>query len=229
MSVASEIQRISNAKASLKTSINAKTDQQHQITNETIDEYADFVDSITSGGGVDLSDYFLPTISNGSSSKGGYADMVKKIPSNTTVDGTSLNYAFGSFLGTTVPLINTSNVQNMSYMFYNCVNLIEVPLFDTSSCTNAGNMFNGCTNLTTVPVFDTSKLTRLNMFSNCPNLTDTSLDNILQMCINCNPSTSSTRKKLSDVGLTATNYPATRIQALPHYQAFINAGWTIGY
>ena len=51
MSVASEITRIQNAKASLKTSINAKTDAQHQITNEKIDDYADFVDSITTGGG----------------------------------------------------------------------------------------------------------------------------------------------------------------------------------
>ena len=60
MSVASEITRIQNAKASLKTSINAKTDQQHQITNEKIDDYSDFVDSITSGGGISinsLSDY----------------------------------------------------------------------------------------------------------------------------------------------------------------------------
>lgn len=50
MSIASEIARIQGAKTNLKTSINAKTDAQHQITNETIDEYVDFVDSISSGG-----------------------------------------------------------------------------------------------------------------------------------------------------------------------------------
>ena len=50
MSVASELTRIKGAKNDLKASINAKTDSEHQITNETIDEYADFVDSITSGG-----------------------------------------------------------------------------------------------------------------------------------------------------------------------------------
>ena len=50
MSISQEITRIQNAKASLKTSINAKTDLQHQITDETIDDYADFVDSITTGG-----------------------------------------------------------------------------------------------------------------------------------------------------------------------------------
>ena len=50
MSVATEITRLQNAKADLKASINAKTDSQHQIDNETIDEYADFVDSIQTGG-----------------------------------------------------------------------------------------------------------------------------------------------------------------------------------
>lgn len=52
MSIASEITRLQNAKASLKASINAKTDSSHQIANETIDDYATFVDSISTGGGV---------------------------------------------------------------------------------------------------------------------------------------------------------------------------------
>lgn len=51
MSISQEITRLQNAKASLKTSINAKTDQQHQITNETIDDYSNFIDSIQTGGG----------------------------------------------------------------------------------------------------------------------------------------------------------------------------------
>lgn len=59
MSVASEITRLQNAKASLKTSINAKTNINNQITNETIDEYADFVDSITTGA-VILPDGYTP-------------------------------------------------------------------------------------------------------------------------------------------------------------------------
>lgn len=51
MSVATEITRIQGAKADLKTAINAKTDNQHQIDDETIDVYANFVDSIQTGGG----------------------------------------------------------------------------------------------------------------------------------------------------------------------------------
>lgn len=253
MSVASEIARIKNAKASLKTSINAKTDQQHQITNETIDDYSDFVDSITTGGGADLSDYFTLTITKGTSNMGGFANMIKSIPSTTTIDGTDLSYAFSQYKGSTIPLINTSNViafermfidainlttiplidtskgVNFANMFFGCSSITTIPLIDTSRATNVGNMFNSCTNLTTIPIFDFSGCNRLyNTFANCPNFTDTSLDNILKICINSNV-TSTSRKTLVDVGFTSTVYPASRIQALPSYQDFIDAGWTIGY
>jgi len=90
------------------------------------------------------------------------------------------------------------------------------------------NMCNGCINLTTIPLLNTSSVeTMTNMFSSCSNLTDTSLDNILQMCVGATSYTGT--KTLATLGFNATNYPATRIQALPHYQNFIDAGWTIGY
>lgn len=46
MSIANEITRLQNAKAALKTAINAKNDSSHQIDDETLDDYADFVDLI---------------------------------------------------------------------------------------------------------------------------------------------------------------------------------------
>lgn len=205
MSVASELNRIKNAKNDLKTSINAKTDSEHQITNETIDEYADFVDSITSGGGADLSDYFEPTISAGTSSASGIASMLKTIPENTIVSRISLNYAF-----------------------YNCSGLLSVPLLDTSNVLSAQYMFSGCTNLVTIPIFDFSHVTNIrNMFRYCSSLSDNSLDNILQMCIGATSYASA--KTLAFLGLTSTDYPTSRIEALPHYSAFTSAGWTIGY
>lgn len=202
------------------------------------------------GSGVDLSDYFTNTINNK-----GYAKMVKNIPNTTIVEGTNLNNSFKEYQGETIPLIDTSQVTNMSGMFSYCPNLLTIPLIDTSHVINMQGMFSGstslieipqlntsslgsnaittmfenCTSLTTIPILNTSNLTTMsNMFANCPNLSDTSLDNILQMCINSNISNTN-RKNLSHLGLTATNYPAGRIQALPHYQDFIDAGWTIGY
>lgn len=49
MSVANEITRLQSAKAALKTAINAKNDSSHQIDDETLEDYAGFVDSISAG------------------------------------------------------------------------------------------------------------------------------------------------------------------------------------
>jgi hypothetical protein len=207
------------------------------------------------GGGGSTSKYFQPTITAGSSSNAAptaVLSMVKTIPENTIVEGYSLSYSFKYYQGETIPLLDTSNVTDMSYMFryannlrtiplldtsrvttmasmfQNCSNLIEIPLLNTAEVIYMGTMFNGCTRLETIPILNTSKATTIgNMFVGCGSLTDNSLDNILQMCINAISYTGA--KTLAVVGLTSTYYSAERIQALPHYQDFINAGWTIGY
>lgn len=58
-------------------------------------------------------------------------------------------------------------------------------------------------------------------------LTDASLDNILQMCINATSYTET--KTLAELGLSNYRASVSRVEALPHYQDFLNAGWTIGY
>ena len=71
----------------------------------------------------------------------------------------------------TMPMINTSNVTDMHYMFYSCGNLQRIPLIDTSNVTVMDNMFNNCQNLQTIPQLNTSKVTDMsNMFYNCANL-----------------------------------------------------------
>ena len=127
------------------------------------------------------------------------------------------------------PLVDTSNATTTRSMFQYCSSLRVVPLINTSNVTTTYRMFNGCTSLTTIPILNTSNLTTIsNMFYDCGNLTNESLDNILQMCININ-SNYSKAKTLAEIGFTSSTYSTSRIQALPHYQAFINAGWTIGY
>ena len=72
---------------------------------------------------------------------------------------------------TTAPLMDTSKVTNMSYMFYNCRSL-AIPQMDTSKVTNMNTMFYNCTSLTTIPQMDTSKVTNMSyMFQNCSKLT----------------------------------------------------------
>lgn len=130
-----------------------------------------------------------------------------------------------------IPALDLSNTEAAQYMFLGCTRLEAVPQLLTGKLQNARSMFSGCTNLKNVAIFDTSKITGANgfnsTFANCPNLTDTSLDNILQMCINATSYTSTSYKTLARLGISS-DY-ATRIQALPHYQAFLNAGWTTGF
>ena len=65
----------------------------------------------------------------------------------------------------------TSNVTDMSYMFYECSMLTIVPSFDTSNVTDMYEMFYNCSQLTSVPSLDTSKVTNMNrMFYNCVKL-----------------------------------------------------------
>lgn len=132
---------------------------------------------------------------------------------------------------TDVALFDTSNVTNFSNMFDGCKNLKTIPKFDTSSAQNMKSMFTGCTYLENIPVLDTSSLSGSNLlqsaFSSCNSLTNTSLDNILQMCIGATSYTGT--KTLAKLGFNSTYQPAETIQGLPHYQAFIDKGWTIGY
>ena len=131
-----------------------------------------------------------------------------------------------------LPLLDTSKVISMAGMFQNCSVIETIPLFDTSSVVNMNKMFSGCKELKNIPLLDTSNIDSIasyhqNIFSNCNNLTDESLDNILNMCINMKNVSSS--KTLAYIGISSTYYSTSKIEALPHYQDFINAGWTIGY
>lgn len=159
---------------------------------------------------------------------------IENLPSggdnNAKID-TSLQYdmSYGAGIRSlikSIDEIDTSNMSNMNSMFNTCTHLYSIPLLDTSNVTNMANMFTRCLFLTDVPLLNTSKVTNMyGMFSDSFRLTDTSLDNVLQMCIN----SLETNKTLTRLGFTSTYYSASRIQALPHYQDFIDAGWTIGY
>lgn len=127
-----------------------------------------------------------------------------------------------------LPFLNTTNVTSMSNAFAGCSKIESVPEYYTPIVSNFQNAFASCTQLKNVPVLITSSVTNMgNMFQYCPNLTDESLDNILKMCINA--TRYSGNKILKNLGITSTDYPSSRIQALPSYQDFVNAGWSIGY
>lgn len=63
------------------------------------------------------------------------------------------------------------------------------------------------------------------MFSRCSSLSNESLNNILEMCINATSYTGT--KTLKQIGLTSSQ--ATTCQSLSNWNDFVTAGWTTGY
>lgn len=167
MSVASEITRLQTAKSDLKASINAKTDAQHQITNETIDEYADFVDSISSGGGTStLYVRDFPTIRFAKST-------FTSIPSNIVFTG--VTDFTNMFYGVPLNSVSQGDIDTSSGIIFEAMftstNVTSVQGLDTSKGTSFRNMFGGCNKLITGPDIDTSNGQDVsNMFGNSTNL-----------------------------------------------------------
>ena len=81
-----------------------------------------------------------------------------------------------------INLLDTSNVTDMSSMFYYCESLtsIDVSKFNTSKVTNMSDMISYCRGLTSLDVrnFDTSQVTDMsNMFYECNRLTSLDVSN----------------------------------------------------
>ena len=64
-----------------------------------------------------------------------------------------------------------SNVNSMKYAFYNCQSLVSIPQLNTSNATNFSQCFNGCRSLKSIPQLDTSNAKDVSyMFSSCSSL-----------------------------------------------------------
>lgn len=125
-----------------------------------------------------------------------------------------------------IPIIDTSAVTNGNQMFEGYQQLVTLPQIDTSSMTSFQYMFRRCYALTNVPILDTHLVTIFrDTFTDCTSLSNQSLDNILVMCINATSYTGT--KRLSVLGIRTTTYSQELIESLPHYQDFVDAGWTI--
>lgn len=176
----------------------------------------------------DMSQYFRMTIiSANSSSNTKSNELIKKLPNGLQPNGTSVNYGFAKLKGLQeTPVFDCSLVTSVVGLFMDCTGLITANLIDTSNVQVFEYMFQNCTNLQNVPIFDFSSATSLYyIYRDCPSFTDTSLDNILQSCLTYNGGS----KYLTRLGFNSSNYPQSRIEALPHYQEWISAGWSTNY
>ena len=116
-------------------------------------------DSSGGGGGstVDLSDYFNSTISYGTSSKGGWKDVAKRIPDEMTINNASCAYMFSGYPASTIPNLTIGEnitVTNCSYMFNSCrqVEVFDLSTLDLSSVTDVTSMFYYCQSATKIDI-----------------------------------------------------------------------------
>lgn len=158
MTIASEITRLNNAKAAIKQSLANKGVEVSD--SALLDEYPALIDSIEVGSG-----------------EGGSSDS-ESVWNLFTDNGKRMAYLFYNCKMSSLDIshLDTSQVDNMSYMFYFCNNLttLDVSNFNTSNVTTMNSMFSGCSDLTSLDVsnFDTSKVTDMSfMFYYCSELT----------------------------------------------------------
>lgn len=180
-----------------------------------------------SGGGVE--EYISTTLNrNTSTSNSAIKYMIKKIPNFEC--SSNVTTLLGAFSGCTIleeigNISGTENVTDFSYACSSCNKLVKVGNINTRNATNLYQMFAFDDNLEEIPTMNFSKATNLDQFvRSCSKLSDNSLNNIMASCITA---TSYTRTKtLNALGLNSTQ--RQKCTTLSNYQAFINAGWTIG-
>ena len=149
--------------------------------------------------------------------------------------------------------LDTSSVTSFSEAFRACSSLLYLYELDLSSCTTCYRAFQNCTSLYSAPYLNNIRTggNFQQMFWNCSslrilppynlkspsnltnmfqgtgsNLEEASRINILFMLAGC---TYSGTKTLAHLGFTASMYSAASWQALPTYNDFVSAGWSIGY
>lgn len=208
--------------------------------NKNTDNLATAISSI-SGGGGGIDEYF-DTTTNPSRAY----EIIIKLPDITTTSSSLANFCAGYSNLKEVGNITATNCSSIGNMFNGCNNLekvgnltfgnvtsfqqflyqkdklISAPALNTQYSTNFMYMYYGCVLLENVPVYNFNSATNLYyMYGSCPKLTDQSLDNILQSCITATSYTGT--KTLRELGITLS---VSKLQTLPHYQDFLDAGWT---
>lgn len=194
MSIASEITRLQSAKNTLKTKLNAKNDNEHQISNETIDEYGDFVDSIPVGkltnaeyteADNDVDDILENTVVPSgtiSITTNGTHDVTNYISANVNVVGENNAKIDTSFTGNdctikrtllSLPEIDVSNANDLNNAFEELKKIETISLINMNSNLTMSSSFSGCSSLVSVSITGSGKPSGMALtFNGCSSLVD---------------------------------------------------------
>lgn len=185
--IAEEIQRIKQAKSSIKTSI-----QNKGVTvsdTATLDAYPALIDSIQTGGGTGESTFQEKTVSITANTTteivpdNGYNGMTK-VTVTTNVkpviyDGTRL----GNSTFQTIPDYDYSQIQNADYLFNACGYLRELrEKFDCTNMVIGTGMFMSCHNLLYTSNMNPSSWLAMQFLTNTGNMTK--MDKMFAFCDN---------------------------------------------
>ena len=249
MSIATEIQRLQQAKADIKAAIEEKG---VNVGDETIDAYAAKIDEISGGGSGE--DYlpFVKQIQFNSLNDFGKVKVELNLDScNTLFEFCKVSDAI--YINNTVEhlIINADNISNMASMlqcayatrdeklrhitlnfstknvaswvtcfaFMQGLEIIDGEPLDFTTATNVNNMFNGCTMLIFVK-FAKEALSRSINLSSCGSLNDISRQSIIDGLVDLTGGTARTLTLHATVGSKLTDEQKATITA---------KNWTLTY
>ena len=152
----------------------------------------------------------------------------RSIPSNLDISQiTDMSFMFNNSAFSNFPVLDTSHITDMRYTWRYCYSLTEISLLDLSSCVYFSSAFEYCDRLVTIRFTDaTNSIEDMgSTFSGCTSLSNDSLNNIMQMCINA--TNYNRTKTLKYIGLTQAQ--AQTCQTLSNWNDFVAAGWSTGY
>lgn len=144
----------------------------YRATDDGLDGYSE-VNVETSG--VDINDYFNPTIKSGSYQNPSWKQNIKKWRSPLILEGTSCSYMFRDFPfdETVLPEIDVSNATSFYQMFYNAKHIKEIPWLKGGKADNMTGMFQSCNALQKINLLNGEFATNVSdMFSYCQSLID---------------------------------------------------------
>lgn len=104
---------------------------------------------------------------------GGSSENTLKNLLDATKSSRNLFYQYeGTSVDNLIQYGDTENVNNMSNMFAECINLASIPQLNTANVTTIFAAFQNCKKITTIPVLDTGKVNKMtSMFEYCEKLT----------------------------------------------------------